>query len=128
LINDTVSARHGLLPDHALALKSVEVYSSLRASGTLRLDGEEYPIGYALAQIAPACFGSKLHKWLAILVGIQVLLWMTTGALVSFLDLEEVRSEHVISRTPETLPSAAIPDWLRANKSIVSEVIADLEG
>jgi len=73
-------------------------------------------------------FGSKLHKWLAIFVGIQVLLWMATGALMSFLDLEEVRSEHVISRTPETLPSAAIPDWLRANKSIVSITTFALDG
>ena len=39
--------------------------------------------------------GSKIHKWLAIFVGVQVLLWMGTGALMSFLDLEEVRSEHV---------------------------------
>ena len=36
--------------------------------------------------------GSKIHKWLAIFVGVQVLLWMGTGALMSFLDLEEVRS------------------------------------
>ena len=34
--------------------------------------------------------GSKLHKWLAIFVGLQVLVWMATGALMSFLDLEEV--------------------------------------
>lgn len=73
-------------------------------------------------------FGSKLHKWLAIFVGIQVLLWMATGALMSYLDLKEVRSEHVISRTPETLPSAAIPDWLRANESIVSITTFALDG
>ena len=50
--------------------------------------------------------GSKLHKWLAIFVGVQVLLWMITGALMSFLDIEEVRSEHVVSRAPEVLASS----------------------
>lgn len=73
-------------------------------------------------------FGSKLHKWLAIFVGIQVLLWMATGALMSFLDLEEVRSEHVISRAPETLPSTALPDWLGSNESFVSITTRALDG
>ncbi|HCY02040.1 MAG TPA: hypothetical protein DHU71_03445, partial [Erythrobacter sp.] len=51
--------------------------------------------------------GSKLHKWLAIFVGLQVLLWMGTGALMSFLDLEEVRSEHIVSRAAQILPARA---------------------
>ena len=57
--------------------------------------------------------GSKIHKWLAIFVGVQVLLWMGTGALMSFLDLEEVRSEHVVSREQEALPAdAPLPAWV----------------
>lgn len=43
-------------------------------------------------------FGSKVHKWLVVFVGVQALLWMATGKLMSYLKLEHVRSEHVISR------------------------------
>lgn len=65
--------------------------------------------------------GSKLHKWLAVFVGVQVLLWMATGALMSFLDIEEVRSEHVVSRAPEVLPAnAAMPEWLDSREGVVS--------
>ena len=60
--------------------------------------------------------GSKIHKWLAIFVGVQVLLWMGTGALMSFLDLEEVRSEHVVSREREALPAdAPLPAWVASD-------------
>ncbi|MBV7267363.1 PepSY domain-containing protein [Erythrobacter sp. WH131] len=65
--------------------------------------------------------GSKLHKWLAVFVGVQVLLWMITGALMSFLDIEEVRSEHVVSRAPEVLPADAVmPEWLDSREGVVS--------
>lgn len=50
--------------------------------------------------------GSKLHKWLALFVGVQALLWMGTGAIMSFLKIEKVRSEHVITRQAETLDPA----------------------
>lgn len=73
--------------------------------------------------------GSKLHKWLAILVGVQVLLWMGTGALMSFLDIEKVRSGHVVSRAPETLPArAAIPDWLNGLEGVVAVATRALGG
>lgn len=73
--------------------------------------------------------GSKFHKWLAILVGIQVLLWMATGALMSFLDIEEVRSEHLISRAPETLSDrAALPGWLDTSEGVVSVTTRALGG
>ena len=36
-------------------------------------------------------FGSKMHKWLAVFIGVQALLWMATGTLVSFLKIERVR-------------------------------------
>lgn len=58
-------------------------------------------------------FGSKLHKWLALFVGIQALLWMGTGAIMSYLKIERVRSEHVISREAAPLgPDAPVPHWI----------------
>ena len=72
--------------------------------------------------------GSKIHKWLAIFVGVQVLLWMGTGALMSFLDLEEVRSEHVVSREQEALPAdAPLPAWVDRGAILGDGHLGDVE-
>ena len=66
-------------------------------------------------------FGSKVHKWLAVFVGLQALFWMATGAIMSYLKLEHVRSEHVISREPAPLSSnAALPAWASNGGDLVS--------
>ena len=73
--------------------------------------------------------GSKIHKWLAIFVGVQVLLWMGTGALMSFLDLEEVRSEHVVSREQEALPAdAPLPAWVANDGALAAVTMRSLDG
>ena len=72
--------------------------------------------------------GSKIHKWLAIFVGVQVLLWMGTGALMSFLDLEEVRSEHVVSREQEALPAdAPLPAWVANDGTLAAVTTRSLD-
>jgi hypothetical protein len=44
---------------------------------------------------------AKTHKWLAIIVGIQLLLWFSSGALMSFLPIAQVRGEHLVDRTAD---------------------------
>jgi len=41
---------------------------------------------------------SKLHKWLALIIGVQLLLWFASGSVMSILPIETVRSEHLVSR------------------------------
>lgn len=65
-------------------------------------------------------FGSKVHKWLAVFVGVQALLWMATGTIMSFLKIEHVRSEHVISREPLPLGASNI------NFSIIITITSDI--
>lgn len=36
----------------------------------------------------------RLHKWIALIVGIQVLLWVTGGLVMSVIPIERVRGEH----------------------------------
>lgn len=48
---------------------------------------------------------SKLHKWLALIIGIQVLLWVVSGSVMSILPIETVRSEHLVSREPASIGS-----------------------
>lgn len=51
---------------------------------------------------------SRLHKWLAIIIGIQLLLWFVSGTLMSLLPIEQVRGEHLIDRSAATLPAEAV--------------------
>lgn len=42
----------------------------------------------------------QLHKWLALIVGIQVLFWVGGGLVMTALPIERVRSEHRAAETP----------------------------
>ncbi|MGB5077802.1 MAG: PepSY domain-containing protein [Sphingorhabdus sp.] len=44
---------------------------------------------------------SRLHKWLAIGIGLQVLIWFGSGAFMSFVPIETVRGEHLVNRNQE---------------------------
>ncbi len=49
---------------------------------------------------------SRLHKWLALIVGAQLLIWFASGALMSFLPIDKVRGEHLVGReTVMTIPA-----------------------
>lgn len=43
-------------------------------------------------------FASRLHKWLALFIGAQLLIWFASGALMSFLPIDKVRGEHRVDR------------------------------
>lgn len=43
-----------------------------------------------------AAVASWLHKWLALIVGVQVLLWIASGLFFAIYPIERVRSEHRI--------------------------------
>lgn len=47
----------------------------------------------------------RLHKWIALVVGIQVLLWVTGGLVMTAIPIERVRGEH---HAP-TIAAAALP-------------------
>lgn len=47
-------------------------------------------------------FASRLHKWLALFIGAQLLIWFASGALMSFLPIDKVRGEHLVDREAVT--------------------------
>ena len=51
----------------------------------------------------------RIHKWLALVIGLQVFLWLLGGFVMSLLPIEKVRSEHKIAEHP---PLAAAPGKL----------------
>lgn len=41
---------------------------------------------------------SRVHKWLALVIGAQLLIWFASGVIMSFLPIEKVRGEHLVDR------------------------------
>ncbi len=42
---------------------------------------------------------TRIHKWLAVLMAIQILFWFGSGLIFAIFPIERVRSEHVIARS-----------------------------
>jgi ferredoxin len=56
-------------------------------------------------------FLKKLHKWVGLLVGIQVLLWLLSGLMLSWLDPAKVSGNQWAqesSHTPQTIPDGKL--------------------
>ncbi len=49
---------------------------------------------------------SRTHKWLALLLGVQLLLWFASGAVMSFFPIDRIHGDHLVDRkTVEPLSS-----------------------
>src|SRR5690606_39041157 len=44
---------------------------------------------------------SFVHKWLALLVGVQIVLWVVSGLFFSLIPIQQIRSEHLIRPAAE---------------------------
>jgi len=49
---------------------------------------------------APSRIASKIHKWLALLMAIQILFWFVSGLFFAIAPIERVRSEHMVAEQP----------------------------
>jgi hypothetical protein len=46
-----------------------------------------------------------LHRWLAAIIGLQIIIWFASGTIMAFLPIEKVRGEHLLRK----MPGAALP-------------------
>lgn len=54
-------------------------------------------------------WSTQIHKWLALVVGLQVLFWVFGGLVMTAIPIERVRSEHHLARSiPPALPLEAL--------------------
>ncbi len=64
-----------------------------------------------------ARLASFVHKWLALLVGVQIVFWVVSGFVFTIIPIEQIRSEHLIRPVETTrslnLPSAAALPQIR---------------
>lgn len=49
-----------------------------------------------MSKFKPVVFMRKFHRWLGLLIGLQVVLWLAGGFVMSFFNIEEVRGEDNI--------------------------------
>ncbi|WP_288044454.1 PepSY domain-containing protein [Sphingomonas sp.] len=68
---------------------------------------------------------SRTHKWLAIIIGAQLLLWFTSGALMSFLPIDRVHGDHLINRKATAALPSGVP--LAPASAIVATTAAPIE-
>lgn len=51
--------------------------------------------------MSPTRWIIRAHKWLALVVGIQIFLWVLGGLAMSLMPIEQVRAEHTIAPAPD---------------------------
>ena len=54
-----------------------------------------------------AWLASFVHKWLALIIGIQIFIWIATGLFFTVIPIEQIRSEHRIREVAPLHVSAA---------------------
>ncbi|MBK6707231.1 MAG: PepSY domain-containing protein [Sphingomonadales bacterium] len=62
---------------------------------------------------------SRVHKWLALIIGAQLLIWFSSGVLMSFLPIEKVRGEHLVDRE-RVVAVPATPDLVSPTQLLAS--------
>jgi hypothetical protein len=67
------------------------------------------------ASVKLAAAASAVHKWLALIVGVQILFWFASGLFFALFPIERVRSEHRIAAHEH---AALAPNALRAPAEI----------
>lgn len=74
-------------------------------------------------------WSTQIHKWLGLVVGLQVLGWVLGGLVMTAIPIERVRSEHHVARfQPDPLPAAGVLDHGAAARAIgVAPVEATLK-
>lgn len=50
---------------------------------------------------------SKIHKWLALVIGVQIIVWFASGWFLSFFPIAQVRGEHLKREVPASLMDAS---------------------
>jgi hypothetical protein len=51
---------------------------------------------------------SRLHRWLAAIVGVQILIWFASGTIMAVLPIETVRGEHLLKEAKPQLVDTAL--------------------
>lgn len=56
----------------------------------------------------------RLHRWIALIVGVQILLWFASGLFMSVVPIDTVRGAHLAAVEPPALDPASLSDGVAA--------------
>lgn len=66
----------------------------------------------------------RIHKWIALIIGIQILLWIAGGLVMSVIPIEKVRGEHKV--TPRQELTATPPSIISLDTAATTSGLSDL--
>ena len=68
----------------------------------------------------------RIHKWVALIVGIQIVLWIAGGLVMSAIPIEQVRGEHKIAApTPLAFDPAQLQSLQSVTNNLQIEAVSD---
>jgi len=67
---------------------------------------------------------SFLHKWIGLIIGIQIVLWVSGGVIMSWFPIQQVRGEHNVAEQ-EPAPLAAGSEYLPIGEALGRAGIAE---
>ena len=65
----------------------------------------------------------KIHKWIGLIIGIQILLWFVSGLVMTWFDIDTVHGDHLLKAQKQaqlTNLSQSLSDYPRQNETILS--------
>ena len=68
----------------------------------------------------------RVHKWIALIIGIQILLWISGGLVMSVIPIEQVRGEHKV--TPRQELTASPPSLISLEAASEVSGLSDITG
>ncbi|MCX7553138.1 PepSY domain-containing protein [Marinicella sp. S1101] len=66
----------------------------------------------------------KVHRWLGLLLGIQILLWFTSGFLMSFMPIDEIRGDHLLQQNKARPIDVSAIDLTRIEQQLGEPLMA----
>ena len=54
--------------------------------------------------MTPSHLNRRVHKWLALLIGVQALLWLVSGLYMTAVPIEFIHGDHLVRALPRTIP------------------------
>ena len=68
----------------------------------------------------------RVHKWVALIIGIQILLWIAGGLVMSVIPIEQVRGEHKIAApTPLAFDAAQLQSLQSVTNDLQIKAVSD---
>ena len=74
----------------------------------------------------------KIHRWLGLIAGIQLLAWTVSGLYFTIIPIEEIRGNHLLTKQPEPVSLAdfsllSVSDLAKQHAALADASLADVQ-